>query len=152
MKKRVSQMAASMEFANVSSEAKETLKVGNSIGFDMDDAGNAAYVQLVLLVYKVIVVFNKVNAAKSRVTTAVRVSTAGWINGLKIKKLIKNGKKVLKNTVGTVEEIYEPTSVEEKLDRKNEMKARRTLSMALPNKDQLKFHSYQDAKLLMEAI
>ncbi|GJW60191.1 hypothetical protein Tco_0109526 [Tanacetum coccineum] len=24
--------------------------------------------------------------------------------------------------------------------------------MALPNKDQLKFHSYQDAKLLMEAI
>nr|GEW60473.1 hypothetical protein [Tanacetum cinerariifolium] len=32
--------------------------------------------QLVLLVYKVTTVFNKVNAAKSRVTTAVRVSTA----------------------------------------------------------------------------
>nr|GEX06856.1 ribonuclease H-like domain-containing protein [Tanacetum cinerariifolium] len=32
------------------------------------------------------------------------------------------------------------------------MKARGTLLMALPNKDQLKFHSYQDAKLLMEAI
>ncbi|GKF32506.1 hypothetical protein Tco_0102304, partial [Tanacetum coccineum] len=32
---------------------------------------------LVLLVYKVTAVFNKVNAAKSRVTTAVRVSTAG---------------------------------------------------------------------------
>nr|GFB23023.1 ribonuclease H-like domain-containing protein [Tanacetum cinerariifolium] len=32
------------------------------------------------------------------------------------------------------------------------MKARETLLMALPNKDQLKFHSYQDAKLLMEAI
>ncbi|GKB25775.1 putative ribonuclease H-like domain-containing protein [Tanacetum coccineum] len=32
------------------------------------------------------------------------------------------------------------------------MKARRTLLMALPNKDQLKFHSYKDAKLLMEAI
>ncbi|GJT71602.1 hypothetical protein Tco_1030888 [Tanacetum coccineum] len=32
------------------------------------------------------------------------------------------------------------------------MKARATLLMALPNKDQLKFHSYQDAKLLMEAI
>nr|GFB32512.1 ribonuclease H-like domain-containing protein [Tanacetum cinerariifolium] len=47
---------------------------------------------------------------------------------------------------------YEPTSVEEKLDRKNEMKARGTLFMALTNKDQLKFHSYQDAKLLMEAI
>nr|GEY23184.1 hypothetical protein [Tanacetum cinerariifolium] len=47
---------------------------------------------------------------------------------------------------------YEPTSVEEKLDRKNEMKSRGTLLMALLNKDQLKFHSYQDAKLLMEAI
>nr|GEW97454.1 putative ribonuclease H-like domain-containing protein [Tanacetum cinerariifolium] len=46
---------------------------------------------------------------------------------------------------------YEPTTVEEKLDKKNEMKARGTLLMALPNKDQLKFHSYQDAKLLMEA-
>ncbi|GJZ17931.1 putative ribonuclease H-like domain-containing protein [Tanacetum coccineum] len=32
------------------------------------------------------------------------------------------------------------------------MKIRATLLMALPNKDQLKFHSYQDAKLLMEAI
>ncbi|GKA58411.1 hypothetical protein Tco_0757599, partial [Tanacetum coccineum] len=34
-------------------------------------------------------------------------------------------------------------------DRRNEMKARGTLLMALPNKDQLKFHSYKDAKLLM---
>nr|GEX81765.1 hypothetical protein [Tanacetum cinerariifolium] len=38
--------------------------------------------QLVLLVYKVAAVFNKVNAAKSRVTTTVRVSTAGWIKWL----------------------------------------------------------------------
>ncbi|GJT17690.1 ribonuclease H-like domain-containing protein [Tanacetum coccineum] len=37
-------------------------------------------------------------------------------------------------------------------ERRNEMKARATLLMALPNKDQLKFHTYQDAKLLMEAI
>nr|GFA90454.1 hypothetical protein [Tanacetum cinerariifolium] len=47
---------------------------------------------------------------------------------------------------------YEPTKAKEKQDRRNEMKARGTLLMALPNKDQLKFHSYQDAKLLMEAI
>ncbi|GJZ97500.1 putative ribonuclease H-like domain-containing protein [Tanacetum coccineum] len=67
-------------------------------------------------------------------------------------EVIKNGNKVLKKTVGDVEQVYEPTSVEEKLDRKNEMKARGTLLMALPNKDQLKFHSYKDAKLLMEAI
>nr|GEZ44831.1 ribonuclease H-like domain-containing protein [Tanacetum cinerariifolium] len=66
--------------------------------------------------------------------------------------VIKNGNKVLKRTVGIVEQIYGPTSAEEKLDRKNEMKARETMLMALSNKDQLKFHSYQDDKFLMEAI
>ncbi|GJS02700.1 hypothetical protein Tco_0319208 [Tanacetum coccineum] len=67
-------------------------------------------------------------------------------------EVIKNGNKVLKRTVGTVEQEYEPTTAEEKQDMRNEMKARGTLLMSLPNKDQLKFHSYQDAKLLMEAI
>ncbi|GJY00322.1 hypothetical protein Tco_0357340 [Tanacetum coccineum] len=41
---------------------------------------------------------------------------------------------------------------EEKQDRRNKIKARGTLLMTLPNKDQLMFHSYKDAKLLMEAI
>nr|GEV43574.1 ribonuclease H-like domain-containing protein [Tanacetum cinerariifolium] len=67
-------------------------------------------------------------------------------------ELIKNGNKVLKRTIRTVKQIYEPTSVEEKLDKKNEMKARGILLMALLNMDQLKFHSYKDAKLLMKAI
>nr|GEV81439.1 hypothetical protein [Tanacetum cinerariifolium] len=67
-------------------------------------------------------------------------------------EVIKNGNKLIKRTVGTVKQIYEPTFAIEKLDMKNEMKARETLLMALPNKDQLNFHSYKDAKLLMEAI
>ncbi|GKE06403.1 hypothetical protein Tco_1398421 [Tanacetum coccineum] len=67
-------------------------------------------------------------------------------------EVIKNGNKVLKKTVGNVEQEYEPTTTEVKLDRKNEMKSRGTLLIALPNKDQLNFHSYQDAKLLMESI
>nr|GEY42160.1 hypothetical protein [Tanacetum cinerariifolium] len=111
--------------------------------------------QLVLLVYKVVAVFNKVNTTKSRVTTAVKVSTTGWIKWLEdqdMREVTKNGNKVLTKTIGTVEQPYEPTTIEEKLDRKNEMKARGTLLMALLNKDQLKFHSYQDVKLLMEAI
>nr|GEU87454.1 ribonuclease H-like domain-containing protein [Tanacetum cinerariifolium] len=66
--------------------------------------------------------------------------------------ILRNGNKVLKKTIGTVQQIYEPTFAKEKLDRKNEMKARGTLLMALPNKDQLKFHSYKDEKLLMQAI
>ncbi|GJX97345.1 hypothetical protein Tco_0353143 [Tanacetum coccineum] len=67
-------------------------------------------------------------------------------------EVIKNGNKVLKRTVGETEQEYEPTTTEEKQDRRNEIKARGTLLMSLLNKDQLKFHSYKDAKLLMEAI
>ncbi|GJX88560.1 ribonuclease H-like domain-containing protein [Tanacetum coccineum] len=74
------------------------------------------------------------------------------LSGLVYQIVIKNGNKVLKRTVGETEQEYEPTTAEEKQDRRNEMKARGTLLMALPNKDQLKFHSYKDAKLLMEAI
>ncbi|GJZ40016.1 hypothetical protein Tco_0586579 [Tanacetum coccineum] len=60
-------------------------------------------------------------------------------------EVIKNGNKVLKRTVGETEHEYEPTTTEEKQDRRNEMKSRGTLLMTLPNKDQLKFHSYKDA-------
>nr|GFC72808.1 ribonuclease H-like domain-containing protein [Tanacetum cinerariifolium] len=45
-----------------------------------------------------------------------------------------------------------PTTVEQKLARTNELKARRTLLMALPDNHQLKFNSYKDAKSLMEVI
>ncbi|GJW45947.1 hypothetical protein Tco_0077593 [Tanacetum coccineum] len=67
-------------------------------------------------------------------------------------EVIKNGNKVLNRTVKETKQECEPTTAEEKQDRRGEMKARGTLLMALPNKDQLKFHSYKDAKLLMEAI
>ncbi|GJV33892.1 ribonuclease H-like domain-containing protein [Tanacetum coccineum] len=67
-------------------------------------------------------------------------------------EVIKNGNKVLKRTVEETKQDYKPTTAEEKQDRRNKIKARGTLLMALPNKDQLKFHSYKDAKLLMEAI
>ncbi|GJZ72339.1 putative ribonuclease H-like domain-containing protein [Tanacetum coccineum] len=67
-------------------------------------------------------------------------------------EVILNGNKVLKRTVGEVEQEYKPTSTEENKEMRSEMKARGTLLMALSNKDQLKFHSYKDAKLLMEAI
>nr|GEV85096.1 ribonuclease H-like domain-containing protein [Tanacetum cinerariifolium] len=45
-----------------------------------------------------------------------------------------------------------PTTVKQKLARKNELKARGTLLMALPDKHQLKFNSHKNAKSLMEAI
>ncbi|GJT77841.1 putative ribonuclease H-like domain-containing protein [Tanacetum coccineum] len=57
-----------------------------------------------------------------------------------------------KRTVDGVEQTYPPTTAEEKLERKNELKARGTLLMALPNEHQLKFNTYKCAKTLMDAI
>nr|GEY99584.1 ribonuclease H-like domain-containing protein [Tanacetum cinerariifolium] len=45
-----------------------------------------------------------------------------------------------------------PTTAEQRLARKNELKARGTLLMALPDKHQLKFNTHKDAKTLMKAI
>nr|GEZ30682.1 retrovirus-related Pol polyprotein from transposon TNT 1-94 [Tanacetum cinerariifolium] len=45
-----------------------------------------------------------------------------------------------------------PTTIEQKLARKNELKSCGTLLMALPDKHQLKFNRHKDAKSLMEAI
>ncbi|GJS28607.1 putative ribonuclease H-like domain-containing protein [Tanacetum coccineum] len=57
-----------------------------------------------------------------------------------------------KRTVDSVEQTYPPTTAEEKLPRKNELKTRGTLLMALPNEHQLKFNTYKCAKTMMEAI
>nr|GFA34951.1 hypothetical protein [Tanacetum cinerariifolium] len=43
-----------------------------------------------------------------------------------------------------------PTTAKQKLARKNELKARGTLLMALPDKHQLKFNSHKDAKTLKQ--
>nr|GEW33005.1 hypothetical protein [Tanacetum cinerariifolium] len=54
-----------------------------------------------------------------------------------------------------VEGVVQPvahTSAEQKLARRNELKAHGTLLMALLDKHQLKFNSYKDAKTLIEAI
>nr|GEZ71931.1 ribonuclease H-like domain-containing protein [Tanacetum cinerariifolium]GEZ75686.1 ribonuclease H-like domain-containing protein [Tanacetum cinerariifolium] len=45
-----------------------------------------------------------------------------------------------------------PTTAEQRLARKNELKAHGTLLMVLPDKHQLKFYIHKDAKTLMEAI
>nr|GEU74913.1 hypothetical protein [Tanacetum cinerariifolium] len=55
-------------------------------------------------------------------------------------------------SVDGVEKSYPHTTAEEKLARKNELKARGTLLMALLNEHQLKFNSYKSSKSLMEDI
>ncbi|GKD30066.1 putative ribonuclease H-like domain-containing protein, partial [Tanacetum coccineum] len=66
---------------------------------------------------------------------------------------ILNGDSPLaKRTIDGVNQTYPPTAAEEKLARTNELKARGTLLMALPNEHQLKFNSYINDKSLIEAI
>nr|GEZ77914.1 putative reverse transcriptase domain-containing protein [Tanacetum cinerariifolium] len=54
--------------------------------------------------------------------------------------------------VDGVVQYVAPTTAEQRLAKKNELKAQGTLLMALPDKHQLKFNIHKDAKSLMEAI
>ncbi|GKB72770.1 ribonuclease H-like domain-containing protein [Tanacetum coccineum] len=68
-------------------------------------------------------------------------------------EIIENGNApIVTKTVDGKETVIPPTIVEEKAQRRAELKARSTLLMALPNEHQLKFNSYKDAKTLMQAI
>nr|GEV26218.1 hypothetical protein [Tanacetum cinerariifolium] len=68
-------------------------------------------------------------------------------------EVILNGDSLVSTRVveGVLQPVA-PTTTEQKLARKNELKARGTLLMAFPDKHQLKFNSHKDAKTLMEAI
>nr|GEU47957.1 hypothetical protein [Tanacetum cinerariifolium] len=67
--------------------------------------------------------------------------------------VIENGNSIPKTQiVNNVETVIPPTIAEEKLQRRNEVKARSTLMMGLPNEHQLNFNSFKDAKSLLEAI
>nr|GEU58806.1 hypothetical protein [Tanacetum cinerariifolium] len=68
-------------------------------------------------------------------------------------EVILNGDSPLPTRVieGVVQPLA-PTTTKQRLDMKNELKARGTLLMALPDKHQLKFNIHKDAKTLMEAI
>ncbi|GJR74625.1 hypothetical protein Tco_0086990 [Tanacetum coccineum] len=65
----------------------------------------------------------------------------------------ENGNSAPKTTVVEgVEKVIPPTTVEEKAQKRLEVKARSTLMMGIPNEHQLKFNSIKDAKSLLEAI
>nr|GEU79881.1 hypothetical protein [Tanacetum cinerariifolium] len=68
-------------------------------------------------------------------------------------EVILNGDSPIPTKVinGVVQPVA-PTTAEQRLARKNDLKARGTLLMDLPDKHQLKFNIHKDAKSLMEAI
>ncbi|GJV88691.1 putative ribonuclease H-like domain-containing protein [Tanacetum coccineum] len=94
------------------------------------------------------------------ITTAGYVSTAGEVQRKYSKSLLLLVVKLLLLVLVTTARrvfavrviIVPPTIVEQKLARKNELKARGTLLIALLNEHQVMFNSYKSAKSLMEAI
>nr|GEX29050.1 hypothetical protein [Tanacetum cinerariifolium] len=83
----------------------------------------------------------------------IRIEQYFWMNDYSLWEVIMNGDSPVSTRIvkGVVQPVA-PTTTEQKLARKNELKARGTLLMALPDKHQLKFNSHKDAKTLMEAI
>ncbi|GJW27795.1 hypothetical protein Tco_0044670, partial [Tanacetum coccineum] len=52
----------------------------------------------------------------------------------------------------SVEGLIPPKTAEQKLARKNKLKAKSTLLLVIPDEHLLKFHGFKDAKTLWEAI
>ncbi|GJW53083.1 hypothetical protein Tco_0097168 [Tanacetum coccineum] len=68
-------------------------------------------------------------------------------------EVIENGATLPKTQfVEGVTTVMPITSVEDKAQRRLDVKARSTLMMGIPNEHQLKFKSIKDAKLLLEAV
>ncbi|GKC65092.1 hypothetical protein Tco_1097690 [Tanacetum coccineum] len=68
-------------------------------------------------------------------------------------EVIENGNAPpITKLVEGVETIIAPSTVEEKAQRRLELKAMSTLLMGIPNEHQLKFNSIKDAKSLLHAI
>ncbi|GKE04441.1 hypothetical protein Tco_1396459 [Tanacetum coccineum] len=66
---------------------------------------------------------------------------------------IENGNIAPKTTVVEgVEKVIPPTTIEERAQKRLEVKDKSTLMIGIPNEHQLKFNSIKDAKLLLEAI
>nr|GEU87795.1 putative ribonuclease H-like domain-containing protein [Tanacetum cinerariifolium] len=83
----------------------------------------------------------------------IRIKQYFLVTDYSLWEVILNGdSSVLTRVIERVVQPVAPTTDEQRLARKNELKARGTFLMALPDKHQLKFNIHKDAKTLMEAI
>nr|GEY64444.1 retrovirus-related Pol polyprotein from transposon TNT 1-94 [Tanacetum cinerariifolium] len=116
-----------------------------------DCCANVLWMKSQLTDYDIIYEKSKDTTASVKVKT-VRILLLLVINYALWEVIVNGDSPLPKRTVDRVKQTYHPTTAEEKLARKNELKTRATLLMALLNKHQLKFNSYKNAKSLMEAI
>nr|GEY72296.1 ribonuclease H-like domain-containing protein [Tanacetum cinerariifolium] len=94
-----------------------------------------------------------VSAASIRVNTKMRIKQYFLMTDYSVREVILNGDSPIPTMVvdGVVQHVA-PTTAEQRLAKKNELKARGALLMALPDKHQLKYNIHKDAKSLMKAI
>ncbi|GKB61910.1 hypothetical protein Tco_0918096 [Tanacetum coccineum] len=85
-----------------------------------------------------------------RVSNVRRIKTRERIK-MKIASQENGNAPIVTKLVDGKETAIPLTTVEEKAQRRVELKERSTLLMALPNEHQLKFNTYKDAKSLMQA-
>ncbi|GJY21016.1 hypothetical protein Tco_0393582 [Tanacetum coccineum] len=118
---------------------------GITVVFRGRDGGGS---MLVLLVQKLLLLVLKVNVAdladEDEEQYIQMIDYALW-------EVIENGNSTPKTTVVEgVEKVIPPTTIEEKDQKRLEVKARSTLMMGIPNEHQLKFNSIKDAKSLLD--
>ncbi|GJT71223.1 putative reverse transcriptase domain-containing protein [Tanacetum coccineum] len=112
---------------------------------------NENYSKCLRLLYKVNAA-EGVNAASEKVSIVELVSTAYMID-YALWEVIENGATLPKiQIVEGIEKVMPITFVDDKAQRRLEIKVRSTLMMSIPNEHQLKFNSIKDAKLLLEAV
>ncbi|GJV39153.1 hypothetical protein Tco_1417593 [Tanacetum coccineum] len=85
----------------------------------------------------------------AQITTTAKLSTLKQENG----NSFKPAAKTTTNANGTSTTLIPgPITTEEKIQKKNDMKARSMLLMALPNEYLMTFNQYKDAKTLFAVI
>ncbi|GKB24849.1 putative ribonuclease H-like domain-containing protein [Tanacetum coccineum] len=92
------------------------------------------------------------------VQEVIRIKQYFWVHDYALWEVIKNGNSwvsVLQTTYEndvSVTNMSVPTTTQEKTNKKNDVKDRSLLLMALPNEHQLTFSQYSDAKTMFAAI
>ncbi|GJX67878.1 hypothetical protein Tco_0303605 [Tanacetum coccineum] len=133
----------------------------------LDDLEVTAAQLMLLLVYKLLLLVFRVNAAVDMVVALkvpmfkpseyelwrMRIEQYIQMIDYFLWEVIKNGNAPpITKVVEGVKTIITHAAAEEKAQRRLELKARSTLLMGIPNEHQLKFNSIKDAKSLLQAV
>ncbi|GJV63192.1 putative ribonuclease H-like domain-containing protein [Tanacetum coccineum] len=84
--------------------------------------------------------------------TWIKTQYIWWLHQKYLCSNLNRNAPLITKLVEGVETIIAPSTVEEKAQRRLELKARSTLLMSIPNENQLKFNPSKDTKSLLQAV